>query len=66
MKALISLAGLPRAMRIIIYLMVGIIIGMGLVVARIANAISYLSDSPDVMSHMITLQQNGLSKRMTG
>ena len=56
LKAFVLLAGLPSSMRFTIYLMAGIIIGMTVMIARIANAASYLSDSPEtcINCHVMT------------
>ncbi|MHC4844420.1 MAG: cytochrome c nitrite reductase small subunit [Planctomycetota bacterium] len=70
LKALVLLSGLPRPMKITIYLMAGIIIGMAVVIARIANAVSYLSDSPEtcinchVMTDAYATWQRGSHSRM--
>lgn len=45
--SILTLAGLPRAWQICIYMLVGVAVGVGLFVARVANAASYLSDSPE-------------------
>jgi cytochrome c nitrite reductase small subunit len=44
--SIITLSGLPKPLQIGIYSCVGVVIGMVLVLARIANATSYLSDDP--------------------
>lgn len=44
--SVIMLSGLPRALQVGIYSLVGVAIGMALVLTRIANATSYLSDDP--------------------
>lgn len=46
-KSILTLAGLPRAWQVCIYVLVGVAVGAGLFVARIANAASYLSDRPE-------------------
>jgi len=46
-KALVSLRGLSRRWQILIYALVGVAVGAAVVVARIANATSYLSDAPE-------------------
>lgn len=43
---LLTLPGLPRFWQISLYCLVGIILGLALVLVRISNAASYLSDSP--------------------
>ncbi len=45
-KSIMMLSGLPGPLRIGIYSLVGVAVGMALVLARIANATSYLSDDP--------------------
>ena len=45
--SILTLAGLPRCWQVSIYILVGVAVGVGLFVARIANATSYLSDSPE-------------------
>ncbi len=45
-KAIVTLAGLPRLLQIGIYGLVGIAVGGALLLVRIANATSYLSDDP--------------------
>ncbi|UCD50769.1 MAG: cytochrome c nitrite reductase small subunit [Phycisphaerales bacterium] len=68
--SLLRLAGLPWAWQILIYLLVGIAVGVGLFVARIANAASYLSDSPEtcmnchVMSDAYASWQRGSHARV--
>lgn len=54
--SILTLAGLPRRVQIVIYLLVGTAFGMALLVARIANATSYLSDSPQtcINCHVMT------------
>lgn len=44
---LLRLTGLPRRLQVMIYAMVGIIAGGALVLVRVSNAASYLSDSPE-------------------
>ncbi len=44
---LICLRGLPRPMQIVIYALIGVALGGGILVARLGNALSYLSDSPE-------------------
>jgi len=44
--SIVTLSGLPRSLQIGIYGLVGVAIGMVLVLTRIANATSYLSDDP--------------------
>ena len=43
---LLRLVGLPRKLQVMIYALVGVIVGSGLVLVRVSNATSYLSDSP--------------------
>ena len=45
-KAIVTLSGLSRPWQITIYACLGIAIGLALLVGRIANATSYMSDSP--------------------
>jgi len=45
-KSIVTLAGLPRRLQIGIYSLAGIALGLALVLVRIANATSYLSDDP--------------------
>ena len=45
-KSIVTLAGLPRLLQVGIYSLVGVAIGAALVLVRIANATSYLSDDP--------------------
>jgi cytochrome c nitrite reductase small subunit len=45
--SLVTLTGLPRALQVGIYSLVGVAAGMGLVLVRIANAPSYLFDDPE-------------------
>jgi len=53
---LVKLAGLPRCWQVGIYMLVGAAIGGAVVVARIANAASYLSDEPEtcINCHVMT------------
>ncbi len=54
--SIVTLAGLPRVVQVGIYGLVGMAIGMALVLARIANATSYLSDEPQtcINCHVMT------------
>lgn len=45
--AILRLSGLSRRWQVAVYLSIGIVIGLAVVVARIANATSYLSDAPE-------------------
>jgi cytochrome c nitrite reductase small subunit len=56
LKSFLSLSDLSRRWQIAIYLSVGICIGMAILLARIANATSYLSDAPKtcVNCHVMT------------
>lgn len=45
--ALLKLSGLPRRLQITIYALVGVVLGSALVMARVANATSYLGDAPE-------------------
>ncbi len=53
---LIGLPGLPRFWQAAIYALAGIAAGMAVVVVRISNAVSYLSDSPEtcINCHVMT------------
>jgi cytochrome c nitrite reductase small subunit len=44
--SIVTLSGLPRPLQIGIYGLVGVAVGMALLLTRIANATSYLSDAP--------------------
>lgn len=44
--SIVTLSGLPRAWQVGIYALAGVVVGMALLLARVANATSYLSDSP--------------------
>ncbi len=65
------LAGLPRGLQVGIYCLAGVAIGMGLVLVRIANATSYLSDEPQacinchVMTDAYASWQRGSHGRVT-
>lgn len=54
--SIVTLSGLPRALQVGIYGLVGVAIGMALVLTRIANATSYLSDEPQacINCHVMT------------
>lgn len=45
-KSIVTLSGLPRPLQIGIYSLVGVAVGLAVVLTRIANAASYLSDDP--------------------
>ncbi len=45
-KSIVTLAGVPRRLQVGIYSLVGIAIGAAILLVRIANATSYLSDDP--------------------
>ena len=68
--SILTLAGLPRRWQISIYILVGVALGTGLFVARIANAMSYLSDRPEtcmnchVMSDAYASWQRGSHGRV--
>ncbi|HDS84570.1 MAG TPA: cytochrome c nitrite reductase small subunit [Phycisphaerales bacterium] len=53
---LLALPGLPRFWQVAVYGLAGIAAGMGVVVVRISNAVSYLSDSPEtcINCHVMT------------
>ncbi|MBM4027483.1 MAG: cytochrome c nitrite reductase small subunit [Planctomycetes bacterium] len=63
--SIVTLAGLPRTLQIGIYSLAGVALGMALVLARITNAGSYLSDDPQtcinchVMTHAYASWQRG-------
>jgi len=44
--SVVTLAGLPRRWQVGLYALAGVVVGMVLLLARIANATSYLSDDP--------------------
>lgn len=54
--SLLGLSGLPRFWQALIYCLVGLIVGAGLVIIRISNAVSYLSDSSQtcINCHVMT------------
>jgi cytochrome c nitrite reductase small subunit len=54
--SIVRLAGLPRPLQIGIYGLAGVGLGMALVLVRIANATSYLSDDPQacINCHVMT------------
>jgi cytochrome c nitrite reductase small subunit len=54
--SIVRLAGLPKPLQIGIYGLVGVAMGMALVLVRIANATSYLSDDPQacINCHVMT------------
>ncbi len=55
-KSIVTLAGLPRPVQVGIYGLVGVAAGMALVLVRVANATSYLSDEPGacINCHVMT------------
>jgi cytochrome c nitrite reductase small subunit len=55
-EAVLSLAGLSRKWQLAVCVLVGVAIGLALLVARIANAVSYLSDAPEacINCHVMT------------
>lgn len=55
-QSILTLSGLRRRWQIAVYASVGVVIGTGLFVARIANAMSYLSDEPEtcINCHVMT------------
>jgi cytochrome c nitrite reductase small subunit len=55
-KSIVTLTGLPRPVQVGIYSLAGVAVGMALVLVRIANATSYLSDSPQtcINCHVMT------------
>ena len=44
---LLTMKGLSRKMQITICILFGLVIGVGVLVAQVGNAVSYLSDSPE-------------------
>lgn len=44
--SIVTLSGLPRGLQVGIYCLAGVAMGLGLMLVRIANAMSYLSDDP--------------------
>ncbi len=54
--SMVRLAGLPRPLQVGIYGLAGVALGMALVLVRIANATSYLSDDPQtcINCHVMT------------
>lgn len=55
-KGIVTISRLSRTWQIFTYSAVGVAIGLGVVVARIANSVSYLSDKPEtcVNCHVMT------------
>jgi len=55
-KSVVTLSGLPRPLQIGIYGLGGVVVGMALLLTRIANATSYLSDDPQacINCHVMT------------
>ena len=45
--SILALRGVPGPLRILIFVLAGIAIGLAIVTARISNATSYLSDAPE-------------------
>lgn len=56
LQSIITLSGLRRGWQIAVYASVGIVLGVGLFVARVSNAVSYLSDAPEtcINCHVMT------------
>lgn len=56
MTSIAMLAGLPRPLQVGIYGLAGVALGMAVLLARIANATSYLSDEPQacINCHVMT------------
>ena len=54
--SIVRLAGLPRPLQVGIYALVGVVLGAAVVLVRIANATSYLSDDPQacINCHVMT------------
>ncbi len=71
MISVVTLAGLPRPLQVGIYGLVGVALGLALVLTRIANATSYLSDEPQacinchVMTDAYASWQRGSHGRVT-
>jgi len=42
-----TLSPLPGPMRVVVFVLVGVAVGMAVLIARISNAASYLSDAPE-------------------
>ncbi len=69
--ALLGLTFLARPWRVAVYALVGIAVGLAIVIARISNAASYLSDSPQtcmnchVMTDAYASWQRGSHGRVT-
>ena len=55
-KSIVTLSGLPRFLQIGVYSLVGAGVGLAVLLARIANATSYLSDAPQtcINCHVMT------------
>jgi cytochrome c nitrite reductase small subunit len=55
-KSIVTLSGLPRPLQIGVYSLVGVAVGLALVLVRIANGASYLSDEPQacINCHVMT------------
>ena len=55
-KSIVTLSGLPRSLQVGIYSLAGVAVGTALVLARIANGASYLSDKPGacINCHVMT------------
>jgi cytochrome c nitrite reductase small subunit len=53
---IVTLAGLPRPVQVGVYSLAGVAVGMALLLTRIANATSYLSDEPGacINCHVMT------------
>jgi len=70
-KSIVTLAGVPRLLQVGIYSLVGIAIGTAILLVRIANATSYLSDDPltcincHVMTDAYASWQRGSHGRVT-
>ena len=69
--ALLGLTFLARPWRVAVYTLVGVAVGLAIVIARISNAASYLSDSPQtcmnchVMTDAYASWQRGSHGRVT-
>lgn len=53
---IVTLGGLSRRWQVGLYVSVGVLVGMGVVIARVANAMSYLSNAPEtcINCHVMT------------
>ena len=69
--AIVTLSFLPKPLRVAVYVLVGVAVGLAVVTGRIANATSYLSDAPQtcmnchVMTDAYATWQRGSHARVT-